>query len=137
MPDISEKFVVLTITKNETRVWATGTSRGTIPTKVYAPSGLNAHHFHNDPKRRWSGDGPGVPRYYEEIVAAIGGASEILLIGHGHGKASSMFHFNQYLERKHPDLAIKVVDALDTNLLAMSEPEVLAMARGWFEDHPR
>jgi hypothetical protein len=134
MPDISEKFVVLTITKDETRVWATGTSPGNIPTKVHSPT---AHHFHNDPKRRWSGDGPGVPRYYEEIVSAIGGASEILLIGHGHGKASSMLHFNQYLERKYPNLAKKIVDALDTNLLAMSEPEVLAMARGWFEDHPR
>ena len=54
---------------------------------------------------------------------------------HGHGKASAMLHFMQYLERKHPDLAEEVVDALDTNLLAMSEPEILAMARGWFEDH--
>jgi hypothetical protein len=137
MPDISEKFVVITVTKDEARVWATGTARGTIPTKIYAPPALNAHHFRDDPKHHGRGDGPGVPRYYEEIVAAIGGASEILLIGHGHGKASAMLHFIQYLERKHPDLAAEVVDALDTNLIAMSEPETLAMARGWFEDHQR
>ena len=44
-----------------------------------------------------------------------------------------MLHFIQYLERKEPDLAAKIVDAIDTNLIAMTEPEILAMAREWFE----
>jgi hypothetical protein len=39
------------------------------------------------------------------------------------------------LERKEPDLAAKVVDAIDTNLIAMTEPEILAMAREWFDSH--
>ena len=137
MPDISEKFVVLTITQHETRVWATGIARGTIPEKIYAPPGLNPHHFRSDPSHHGRGDGPGVPAYFEEIVKAISGASEILIIGHGHGKASSMLHFIQYLERKHATLAHKVVDALDTRLGALTEPEILAMAREWFEAHPR
>jgi hypothetical protein len=128
-------FVVLTITKNETRVWATGTTRGTIPTKIFAPPEYNSHHFRDDPKHQGRGDGPGVPTYYREIIQAIKGASQILIIGHGNGKASSMLHFIQYLERKEPDLAAKVVDAIDTNLLAMTEPEILAMAREWFESH--
>jgi hypothetical protein len=58
-----------------------------------------------------------------------------LLIGHGHGKASAMLHFMQYLERNHTDLAELVVDAIDTNLIAMTEPEILALARGWFLSH--
>jgi len=128
-------FVVLTITKNETRVWATGTTRGTIPTKIFAPPEYNSHHFRDDPKHQGRGDGPGVPTYYREIIQAIKGASQILIIGHGNGKASSMLHFIQYLERKEPDLAAKVVDAIDTNLIAMTEPEILAMAREWFESH--
>jgi hypothetical protein len=130
-------IVVLTITKNETRVWATGTARGSIPTKIFAPPELNSHHFRDDPKHNGRGDGPGVPTYYREIIHAIKEASEILIIGHGSGKASSMLHFIQYLERKEPDLAAKVVDAIDTNLIAMTEPEILAMARNWFESHAR
>jgi hypothetical protein len=130
-------FVVLTITKHETRVWATGTARGAIPTKIFAPPELNSHHFRDDPKHHGRGDGPGVPTYYREIIHAIKDASEILIIGHGHGKASSMLHFIQYLERKEPDLAAKVVDAIDTDLIAMSEPEILAMARLWFYTHER
>jgi hypothetical protein len=130
-------FVVLTMTKHETRVWATGTARGAIPTKIFAPPELNSHHFRDDPKHKGRGDGPGVPTYYREIIHSIKDASEILIIGHGHGKASSMLHFIQYLERKEPDLAAKVVDAIDTDLIAMSEPEILAMARLWFHTHAR
>lgn len=126
-------LVVVTITKHETRVWATGTARGTIPTRIYAPPELNSHHFRDDPKHQGRGDGPGVPTYFREIIQAIKGATEILIIGHGHGKSSSMLHFIQYLERKEPDLAAKVVDAIDTNLIAMTEPEILAMARDWFK----
>jgi hypothetical protein len=137
MPDITNKLVVVTITKDEARVWATGMERGMNPTKIFPPAALNAHHFRDDPKHHGRGDGPGVPRYYEEIVTAVGGASEILLIGHGHGKASAMLHFMQYLERNHTDLAELVVDAIDTNLIAMTEPEILALARGWFLSHSR
>lgn len=129
--------VVLTITKQETRVWATGTARGTVPTKIFAPPGHNSHHFRPDPKQEGRGDGPGVPVYFREIIEAIKDASEILIIGHGSGKASAMLHFIQYLERKAPDVAAKVVDAIDTNLIAMSEPEILAMAREWFDSHSR
>ena len=130
-------FVVLTITKHETRIWATGTARGTIPTKIFAPPGHNSHHFRTDPKQEGRGDGPGVPTYYWEIIHRIKDATEILIIGHGHGKASSMLHFIQYLERKAPDVAAKIVDAIDTNLIAMSEPEILAMAREWVETFRR
>ena len=109
--------------------------RGSIPTKIFAPPEHNSHHFRTDPKREGRGDGPGVPTYYREIIHAIKDATEILIIGHGHGKASSMLHFIQYLERKEPDLAANIVVAIDTNLVAISEPEILAMARNWFESH--
>lgn len=131
------ELIVLTITKNETRLWTTGMDRGTVPDKIFAPPALNSHHFRDDPKHHGRGDGPGVPQYFEEIVAAISGAEEILLIGHGHGKASAMLHFIQYLERKHALLAEKIVDAIDTNLIAMTEPIILAMAREWFADNRR
>lgn len=135
MSDISEKFVVLTITKDEARVWATGIERGAHPEKIYAPAALNAHHFQADPSHHGRGDGPGVAAYFEEIVKAVSGASEILVIGHGHGKASAMLHFVQYLERKHAQVGKKIVDAIDTDLISMSEPQILALARDWFEKH--
>lgn len=137
MSEFSEKFVVVTITLHEARVWATGIERGAIPAKIFAPPALNPKHFRDDPKHSGRGDGPGVPSYYEEIIKSVASASEILIIGHGHGKASSMLHFIQYLERKHADVAKKVVDAIDTDLISMTEPQILAMSREWFDAHPR
>ena len=137
MPDISEKFVVVTITKNEARVWATGTAKGTAPEKIFAPSSPNTHHHRNDPEGHGRGEGATDAAYFGEIAEAVKGASEILVIGHGNGKARAMVNFVQYLERKHPDLGRKVVDALDENLEAMSEAQILSMARDWFAAHPR
>jgi hypothetical protein len=130
-------LVLLTITKHEARIWANGISRGSTPARIFAPPEHNSKHFRHDPKAEGRGDGPGVPAYYREIIEAIKGAREILIIGHGHGKANSMIHFIDYLERKAPDLAAKVVDSIDTNLIAMSEPQILAMARKWVESHLR
>ena len=135
--DISERFVVVTITKREARVWATGTEKGAIPETFFAPAALNSHHHRNDPNGHGRGEGSGEPAYFGDIAEAVKGASEILLIGHGNGKASAVVHFVQYLERKQPELAKKVVDALDQNFESLTEPQILAMARDWFAAHPR
>jgi hypothetical protein len=126
-------LVLLTITKHEARIWANGITRGAIPTRIFAPPDYNSKHFRHDPKAEGRGDGPGVPAYYRDIIEAIKGATEILVIGHGNSKANSMIHFVDYLERKAPDLANKVLDSIDTNLIAMSEPQILAMAREWVD----
>ena len=41
----------------------------------------------------------------------------------------------QFIERHHPKTAEKVVAALDINVPALTEPQILAAAREWFEDH--
>ncbi len=135
MTDIAGKFIVLTVTHNETRIWATGIEKGTKPEKIHAPEKADRRHFRLDPNIKGSGEQHEAGIYLEKIAQAINGAGEILLIGHGHGKASEMMHLIQYLERKHPLIAVKVVDSIDTNLDAMTEPEILAMARKWFEEY--
>jgi hypothetical protein len=60
---------------------------------------------------------------------------KILLVGHGKGKSDLMLKLVQHLERLHPETAAKVVAALDVNMPAMTEPQILAVAREWFDDH--
>ena len=86
------------------------------------------HHggHHADPNRK---------EYLEEIAQSLSTVGEVLLIGHGKGKANSVVALVQFLERKHPDLALRVVGAIDSNLDALTEPEVLALAREWFDHH--
>jgi len=135
MTDIAGKFIVLTVTHKETHIWATGIDKGTKPEKIYAPEKVDRRHFRLDPNIKGSGEQREEGIYLEKIAHAIASASEILLIGHGHAKASEMLHLIQYLERKHPLISAKVVDAIDTNLDAMTEPEILALARKWFDEH--
>ena len=137
MPDISNKFIVVTVTHDETRIWATGIGKGQRPERIFAPDKTNHHHFRTDAKHSNAAADSQTASYYEEIAASIAGAAEILLIGHGHGKASSMLHLIQYLERKHPQTAHKIIDALDENLVALTEPQILGIARSWVEAHPR
>jgi len=56
---------------------------------------------------------------------------------HGKSKASSVLALVQFLERKHPDLARKVVGAIHSNVEALTEPEILALAREWFDGYQR
>jgi hypothetical protein len=134
MSEIASKFVVVTLTAKEARIWATGIEKGSKPEKISAPAIKEDHHFKNGPKVHHDTlEDPATLKYFECIVQTISPAAEILLIGHGTGKASAMLHFVQFLERKYPSTARKVVDALDENLAALTEPEILALTRQWFD----
>lgn len=133
MSDISNKFVVVTLTKDEARIWTTGIEKRAIPEKISAPAIADDHHFKNGPKTHDDiHEDPATLAYFESLTKVIAPASSILLIGHGTGKASALVHFVQFLERKHPEVAKKVADALDENLNALTEPQILALARAWF-----
>jgi hypothetical protein len=136
MTDISEKFVVVTLTQSEAKVWATGVGKGSHPEVIDKPAMAEHHHSRTNVKPVASAkEDPATVAYFNSICRAIEPASEILLIGHGVGKSSAMLHFIQFAERKHPDLAKKVADAVDLDVTALTEPEILAAARSWFKSH--
>lgn len=53
----------------------------------------------------------------------------------GQGKSDLMLKLVQHLERLHTETAEKVVAVLDVNMPAMTKPQILAVAREWFDDH--
>jgi ligand-binding sensor protein len=132
--DITGKLVVAVVTRHETRIWATDAAKGEAPNVVET---LPVGHKHDREAQHHGGhdssksDKP----YYESISAALAGAGEILLIGHGHGKGNSMVQLVQHLERHHSDVARKIVGAIDENIAAMSDGELLAAARKWYDHH--
>ena len=136
MSDISEKFVVITLTQAEAKVWATGVGKGALPEVIEKPALAEHHHSRTDVKPvATAKEDPATIAYFNSICGAVQSASEILIIGHGVGKSSAMLHFIQYAERKHPDVAKKIVDAIDLDVSALTEPEILAAARTWFKHH--
>ena len=138
MSDISNKFVVIAITQNDARLWATGLEKGSKPEKIYAPSDKASHHHVRQTQHQGGHAGdPADYGFFDVIADHVKNSAEILLIGHGVGKANAVLRFTQFIERNNPEVAKKVVGAIDSNLNAMSENEILASAREWFDHFHR
>lgn len=136
MTDISEKFVVVTLTQDEAKVWATGVAKGSKPEVIERPALAEHHHSRIDVKPVASApDSPTNIAFFNSICKAVESASQILLLGHGVGKSSVMLHFIQFAERKHPEVAKKIADAIDLDVPALTEAQILAAARAWFDAH--
>lgn len=137
-PKSSYQLVIAVVTQHDTRVWAHGNELNTRPEIVLPP----------DPKRRHPHVGTGThdhmhhrdsaePAYFEAIAHAVAGSNRLLLVGHGKGKGSEMERFRSWVEHKYPRLATSIIGTIRVNLEAMTEAEVLVMAREWFEQKVR
>ena len=54
---------------------------------------------------------------------------------HGEGKADAVGNFQSYLKEKHQDLVKKIVGVIEADVAQLTEPQVLAAARTWFDNH--
>lgn len=130
--------VVLTITRDEARVWKSGLDKWSHPDKIRADDEMTQHHHVRQAQHHRGHDTDHLDRaFYEDIADAVAGASRILIVGHGKGKADQMLRLVQHLERHRPEIARRVVGAIDSNLMALTDREVLAVARTWFVQRHR
>ncbi|MFM9133048.1 MAG: hypothetical protein ACKORY_10150 [Actinomycetota bacterium] len=75
------------------------------------------------------------PVSHDNVLAGLPLTGDILLIGHGRGKANAVLSFVQHAERTRPDVAARVVGAVDNDLTSMTEGQILAAARLWLSHH--
>jgi len=94
MTEINNKFVVVTLTKDEAKVWATGLERSSKPEKISAVDN-NRHHHKLRQELRHKGPGldPESKAFFEKLSEVIKPASEVLFLGHGEGKADAVHNF--------------------------------------------
>ncbi|MEY3407984.1 MAG: hypothetical protein RL038_1045 [Actinomycetota bacterium] len=133
--NLERRVAVATITKGVTKVWAVNDPAGTKP-EVVMPEPADQHRNHYRSVQRNSHEHADKfdREYYEEIATLLAPASEILLIGHGKGKANEMLQLVQYLERYHKATAAKVVGAIDDHLESLTDNEILEHAKEWFNE---
>ena len=63
------------------------------------------------------------------------GAKEILLVTHGTGKSNGFGAFKRHLDSHHADLTKEVVGHIEADISNMTDPELLELARDWFDAH--
>lgn len=136
MSNHTDAFVVVAITQNEARVWTAGLDKNSKPEKIHAPEHEGRHHHTRQARNQLSHEhSMQDDSYYDAIAKAVEGAREVLIIGHGKGKANHMLRLVQHWERKHPSVARTVVGSIDSDLPAMSENQILATSREWFDHY--
>ncbi len=135
MSDKPEGLVVVEVTRDRALIWVTGVDPDGRPHVIRAPS-EKSHHVHVREAQHHRGHDTDHENtaYHESISRAVADASAIVLVGHGKGKANEMLHLAQYWERRHPAIGAKVVGAIDSDLDALSQHEVLALVRDWLDE---
>ena len=135
-------IVVLAVTNKSSRLWKNGMDHDANSEVIVAPERVTRRAFRTDRMLRGNKEELVGKRldvqtieYYEAIINAIPRDAEILLIGHGNAKGSAALKFREYLKKKHHLIEERVVDELDENLIAMTDNQILALSRDWFNRH--
>lgn len=134
MSKITGQFAVAVVTQDETRIWGADLVAGAKPEVVKDRNPFNRHnhirmaqHHHGHDVDKFTDE------YFKSIAEALEPAKEVLLITHGDGKGSTVPALTNYFEKKYPQLAKKVSDNLDVDVTRLTEPELLALAREWWD----
>ena len=131
MTEMTERLAVVALSLADARIWTHGMLPHTQPQHVHISELHLSRHRRHEGHSSGREDVYDDPDFYEEIIESIKESHEILLFGHGKGKASAMLKFCQYVERKHPEIAQRFVDALDADLADLTNDQILDHARKW------
>ncbi|MEB3265797.1 MAG: hypothetical protein VKN13_04205 [Cyanobacteriota bacterium] len=97
-------------------------------------SGENLSHRHD---RDIAGQrAPLDAAYLADIIAAMANAEAVLLLGHGQGESDMRQLLLHHLQRHRPDLIDRVVGVVRVDSAALSEAQILALARAHFGNLP-
>ena len=130
--DLTNKVVVAVITHDHTRIWTTDMKQGHDPELVDIQQALRHAHVRQAQEHHGHDTSQYDIQYFEELATDLLPAAEILLIGHGKGKGNYMLQFVHHVEEKHPDVFKKIIGTLDENIQALTEQQILEVARHWF-----
>ncbi len=125
-------IVVIAMTRDHAEVWSLD-ERQRAPLAV-----LVRHDEHGDHRHVRTGQfahghasEEGFGGFYADIATVIEGASEIMIAGHGKGRANAMESFAEFLKERRPDTYAKVSELRYVDLPHTTGRELAALARGW------
>jgi hypothetical protein len=123
--------LLIVIDHREARIFKTEL-RDSVPVSImpYDPDGTrrHLHNLHDN-----TDDQPELKSFYEAIVHSLKDAEQILIFGSSTGASSAMDYLVDELNQNHPDLAKRIVGAIVVNEQHMTEDQLLAQARAFYE----
>jgi hypothetical protein len=109
---------------------------GASPREIrpYDPHHFLHHLTHKDQSREEGQRASEDPSFYTRIGDALAAGGRILVVGHGKGKSNAAQHLVEYLRTHHHETYQRVVREIETDLSAITSPQLLVMAEqafGW------
>ena len=136
--DEEREMTLVVIAQDEARIWIDGIAPNSALLMVHPKvvSGKrNPHHVREGETQRGHDEDKFGKEYLESISLVLVGAKEILLVTHGTGKSNGFGAFKRHLDSHHTDLAKEVVGHIEADISNMTDPELLELARDWFDAH--
>jgi hypothetical protein len=97
--------------------------------RPYDPHGFHRHLIHRKEAHYQGERVPEEHSFYEAVANDLVPSGEIVLIGHGTGKSSALEFLVEYLKKHHPAIYQRVIATETTDLSAVTEPEIEAIAK--------
>lgn len=134
----TKKFVVVALTQDLARIWRHGLEKGMKSENLSAPD-ANGLHRHVRQMQHHGGhtQDPAEQGFFDILAEKLRGSSEVLILGHGSGKANAMDRFFEYVGKHDPQLAKQIMGRVEADLNALSDDQILAKAREWFDWYHR
>ena len=124
--------VVVGVTRDHAEVWSLD-ERQRAPLAVVTRHDAQAEHRHV--KTGQFGHGheseEGFARYFSELESLVSNAEEIMIAGHGTGRANTMEAFAEWLSNKHHETFARVSELRYVDLPHTTGRELAALARKW------
>lgn len=135
------KRAVVAIDYRHARVYALDAPTHSKPEVVEAPDpwhlNHNLYHREHNPDGTYDIDAIDTDDFFRTVALALKPATEVLLLGHGKGKANASHAFEAYVEKHYSDVAAKIVADVRCDIDDITDNQLLRLGELYFgEDEP-
>lgn len=135
-PQISNHSVLVVVLHDETRVWNID-DQDSKDALIITKTELENRHVRDAQHHGGHDSSKSDPEYFKSIAEALVDAREILLMGHGTGKANTMATFHEHVKSHNAQLAAKILAEVSADLPALSDGQIRKLGQEWFAAHRR
>ena len=135
------KRAVAAVDFHHARIYAVNAPTGAAAEDVAAADPWNLDHnlYHRagNPDGTYDVDLIDTDEFFKTLAIALKAADEILLLGHGKGKANASHIFEGYLHKHYSDVAAKIVADVRCDIDDITDAQLLRLGELYFgEDEP-
>ena len=130
--DIDGRFVMAVVTRDHAEVWRVSPGEKEPVARFLRPE----HRSEDTHVRQAQAEHghfvlEGIPEYFGALASALEGANEIVVVGHGSGKADFASSFVDHARAKHPALSSRISGTLHEDVSRLTPGQLIARVREW------